>query len=166
MLKIQRKIIFAIQDPAYRRPVLCLRDSQFSKIKISLKIIPVQVNLIFWWYSVLAPKKPHISKPKEPQTYPPKDRKLVNIAVGNNVTSLLNTPIKIVCSATGSPKPRITWMKNGKALDQSDDRYSIFENGTLLIAQASPEDQGKYTCIAKNKEGQDNASSTVEITSK
>lgn len=57
-------------------------------------------------------------------------------------------------------------MKDGKPLDQSDDRYSVFENGTLLIAQASQEDKGKYTCIAKNKEGEDNASSTVDIASK
>lgn len=108
------------------------------------------------------PKQPKINRTKQPSTITPKDHRPVNMSVGTNLTSLLNTPITINCLASGLPAPTIKWMKDGKDIDVADG-YKINADGSLLIENAKAENSGRYTCEAENVEGQDKESSTVNV---
>lgn len=58
----------------------------------------------------------------------------------------------------GFPAPRIRWYHEGKEIMNSADfQITIdFSRGesTLVIVEVFPEDQGEYTCTAKNKYGE------------
>ncbi|CAH2318315.1 neural cell adhesion molecule 1-like [Pelobates cultripes] len=49
--------------------------------------------------------------------------------------------VKIPCLAEGIPKPKVSWMRNGKAVSGSQD-------GSLQIDQIQLEDSGIYSCAA------------------
>lgn len=62
----------------------------------------------------------------------------------------------LTCELTGNPTPSIRWYKEGKAISQSRD-FKMVYNGheaSLVISEIYPEDQGRYTCVAKNKHGE------------
>ncbi|CAO4383374.1 unnamed protein product [Caenorhabditis nigoni] len=54
-------------------------------------------------------------------------------------------PVQIICKASGTPYPTITWKKNGKELDE--------HNSVLTISNATREADGKYSCMATNEAG-------------
>lgn len=58
--------------------------------------------------------------------------------------------VRVNCSATGLPLPKITWYKNNVSI-------SVFNNVTrdevtseLVIGQFQPSDQATYKCVARN----------------
>ncbi|XP_071350262.1 contactin-1a-like [Trachinotus anak] len=55
----------------------------------------------------------------------------------------LNSEYTMSCVATGKPKPRIHWLKNGEPLDRKEMRFS-----SLTF-----DDSGMYQCIAENHHG-------------
>ncbi|XP_056139886.1 immunoglobulin superfamily member 10 [Lampris incognitus] len=67
--------------------------------------------------------------------------------------------LKLNCSATGDPKPRIIWRLPSKALvDQwhrMGSRIKVLENGTLIINSVSDKDSGDYLCVARSNIGDD-----------
>lgn len=66
----------------------------------------------------------------------------------SGVTILRGSDAQLECPVYGYPKPDIVWRKG--ALDVPlDDRIRV-ENGTLLIHNATYEDEGLYTCKASN----------------
>lgn len=77
------------------------------------------------------------------------------------------------CVATGLPDPEVSWsLPDGTLINnalQSDDsglsnhRYTIFGNGTLLLQQMNKNDEGEYTCYAKNKLGKDEKKVSVQV---
>ncbi|XP_052425645.1 neurofascin-like isoform X14 [Carassius gibelio] len=54
------------------------------------------------------------------------------------------------CPFFGSPFPLLRWFKNGLGSGLDGGQYKLYNNGTLEIKQARPEDQGTYTCVASN----------------
>jgi hemicentin len=87
------------------------------------------------------------------------------MTIGDNITALTNTPISIDCPARGLPKPTITWRKDDQEMS-SESGYLIHDNGTLVIEVASAGDKGRYTCVAKNIEGEDSKTSRVDVIGK
>ncbi|XP_040279149.1 neural cell adhesion molecule 2 isoform X1 [Bufo bufo] len=70
-----------------------------------------------------------------------------------NATADRQEDITIFCRATGSPKPYISWHRNGKMLEEND-KYSVREDNTeLTIKNIINSDAGSYTCRATNKAG-------------
>lgn len=63
------------------------------------------------------------------------------------------------CSATGEPKPQITWRLPSKAVvDQwhrMGSRIHLYPNGSLFIESVTEKDGGDYLCVARNKMGDD-----------
>lgn len=61
------------------------------------------------------------------------------------------------CKADGDPEPDIIWLHNNNEIKQSDDqeqqRYSVLNDGTLMIENTQVIDQGYYECMAKNMLG-------------
>ncbi|XP_070983476.1 immunoglobulin superfamily member 10-like [Oncorhynchus clarkii lewisi] len=67
--------------------------------------------------------------------------------------------LRLNCSATGDPKPRIIWRLPSKAVvDQwhrMGNRIQVLDNGTLVIDSVSDKDTGDYLCVARSKVGDD-----------
>ena len=53
------------------------------------------------------------------------------------------------CKARGVPTPKITWHRNGTLL-KNGERISVDTNGTLRLKSVTEEENGLYSCLAKN----------------
>ncbi|CAG6001978.1 unnamed protein product [Menidia menidia] len=62
--------------------------------------------------------------------------------------------LRLNCSATGDPKPRIIWRLPSKAVvDQwhrMGSRIQVLDNGTLIVNTVSDKDAGDYICVARS----------------
>uniref|UniRef100_A0A8C5F9Q7 ADAMTS-like 3 n=1 Tax=Gadus morhua TaxID=8049 RepID=A0A8C5F9Q7_GADMO len=76
------------------------------------------------------------------------------VAFLTNGTRLLT----LSCAAEGSPKPTLTWTKDGAPLQVSWDG-----SGRLQLSQPSVADLGLYTCTASNALGSDSESSRLRV---
>uniref|UniRef100_A0A5F8GC10 Matrix remodeling associated 5 n=1 Tax=Monodelphis domestica TaxID=13616 RepID=A0A5F8GC10_MONDO len=67
--------------------------------------------------------------------------------------------LRLNCSASGDPWPRILWRLPSKRMIDSlfsfDNRIKVFGNGTLIVHSVTDKDAGDYLCIARNKIGDD-----------
>ena len=87
------------------------------------------------------------------------------------VPSLLQSPVEttvnqsqtaiLKCSADGNPTPRITWSKMNSRLPVG--RHKVESSGALILKDVRPEDEGVYSCEAKNLLGSVNASAKLTI---
>ncbi|XP_062273055.1 hemicentin-1 [Scomber scombrus] len=68
--------------------------------------------------------------------------------------------IRLVCSASGSPPPKLFW-SHGNMFLTNRPRLSLHQHGVLSIRGALPEDAGNYTCLASNEAG--TASQSVSL---
>uniref|UniRef100_A0A182QVC5 protein-tyrosine-phosphatase n=1 Tax=Anopheles farauti TaxID=69004 RepID=A0A182QVC5_9DIPT len=64
------------------------------------------------------------------------------------------------CKATGSPPPKIFWIKDMKRVDMTNPRYSINNEGSLQIDNSEESDMGKYECVAENSVGTEHTKPT------
>ena len=112
-----------------------------------------------------AHKKPVVKISEQQKTIEAQDRSPVTLFIGDNVTALTNTSITIQCPTSGVPTPTVTWTKDGEQIT-SDGRYTVQDDGSLLIKEADEQDSDRYTCSASGGAGKDSASSTVNIVGK
>lgn len=73
---------------------------------------------------------------------------------------------KFPARVTGIPKPDVLWYKNEKPI-HSNDKYTIKYDGdtaVLYVRNCVPDDNGLYTCSARNREGEDSCDARLEIT--
>ena len=85
--------------------------------------------------------------------------------------SLLQSPVEttvnqsqtaiLKCSADGNPTPQITWSKMNSRLPVG--RHKVESSGALILKDVRPEDEGVYSCEAKNLLGSVNASAKVTV---
>ncbi|XP_053621423.1 neogenin isoform X3 [Plodia interpunctella] len=75
------------------------------------------------------------------------------IATPHPLTVLEGASATFDCAATGNPKPEITWLNNGIAIDLSDldSRLYLWGAGSLRVQSARAPDAGAYTCRAGNR---------------
>ncbi|XP_032944137.1 immunoglobulin superfamily member 10 [Rhinolophus ferrumequinum] len=72
--------------------------------------------------------------------------------------------LSLHCVSDGSPKPNIKWtVPSGHIIDrpQITGKYILYENGTLVIKEATAYDRGSYICKAQNSVG--HALTTVPV---
>ena len=81
------------------------------------------------------------------------------------MTALTNTSITIQCPTSGVPTPTVTWSKDGEEI-HSGSRYTVQDDGSLLITDAEEEDNGRYTCSSGNVAGNASSSSMVQVVGK
>ncbi|XP_067897362.1 neural cell adhesion molecule 2-like isoform X2 [Heterodontus francisci] len=69
-----------------------------------------------------------------------------------NATADRHESVMLMCTATGSPEPSISWYRNGILLEEND-KYSLKRSTELVIRNIAREDTGSYVCRAANKAG-------------
>ena len=97
-----------------------------------------------------------------PRSIEAQNRKPITLNIGDELTALTETNVIIECPTSGVPRPTVTWTKDGRIL-RDDGRYTIQMDGSLVIDEANVEDSARYTCNADSVNGQDSASSAVQI---
>lgn len=90
-----------------------------------------------------------------------------------NLTVLDGQDATITCRAEGAPPPNITWMFNGKVLEELSassgavGRLQVQEDtGDLVITDVTADHSGLYTCTRSNKAGSVSASAFLNIMSR
>ena len=117
------------------------------------------------YFHLIGHSKPVISVSDTPKAIEAQDRSPITLTVGDNVTALTNTSVTIQCHASGIPKPAVTWTKDDQIISTGD-RYTVPNDGSLLIDGASGDDKAQYKCTAINVAGKDSVSSSVYIVGK
>uniref|UniRef100_G1QTH3 Immunoglobulin superfamily member 10 n=1 Tax=Nomascus leucogenys TaxID=61853 RepID=G1QTH3_NOMLE len=92
--------------------------------------------------------------------------KLVILEIGQKPVILTYAPgtvkgisgesLSLHCVSDGIPKPNIKWtMPSGYVVDrpQINEKYILYDNGTLVIKEATAYDRGNYVCKAQNSVG-------------
>lgn len=69
--------------------------------------------------------------------------------------------LTLKCSAEGSPKPTITWIRSTKDVINDSDHYTLLSDGSLKISAVQSSGKGAYTCEASNVHG--TTSITVQL---
>ena len=87
------------------------------------------------------------------------------MTIGDNVTALTNTSITIRCPTSGIPTPTVTWTKDGQEIPD-EGRYTVENDGSLVIDGAREDDNAQYRCTAVSAAGEDSASSAVHTVGK
>ncbi|MEE6469025.1 hypothetical protein FKM82_008473 [Ascaphus truei] len=81
----------------------------------------------------------------------------------NNLVSIINgETLQLHCTTHGEPQTHISWtLPNGMVLDgtQTKGRFSLLQNGSLVVRDASVYDRGTYLCKATTPYG----SSTMNV---
>jgi len=81
----------------------------------------------------------------------------------SNQTLPIKSVASLPCRAIGTPKPVISWYKDGIPVVQSD-RIAIENNGLLTVTELSKnDDTGLYTCVASSKSGKSTWSGFLKI---
>ncbi|XP_049335709.1 hemicentin-1 isoform X1 [Astyanax mexicanus] len=72
-----------------------------------------------------------------------------------HVVETISNPVTFACDATGIPPPSLTWLKNGRVIENSEslEMHILSGGGKLQIARSQLSDSGTYTCLASNIEG-------------
>ncbi|XP_072536379.1 obscurin isoform X3 [Salminus brasiliensis] len=86
-------------------------------------------------------------------------------AVLTDCIAELGQTVKLACKVTGSPKPVVTWFKDGRTVEV-DPHHIIIEDPdgscTLILDNMTADDSGQYICFATSSAG--NASTLGKIT--
>uniref|UniRef100_A0A1I7TZZ9 Hemicentin-1 n=1 Tax=Caenorhabditis tropicalis TaxID=1561998 RepID=A0A1I7TZZ9_9PELO len=103
-----------------------------------------------------------------------KDVQVANLSIGRMPTIIesphtirvnIEKQVTLQCLAVGNPTPEIQWIR-GEAIitPETHPKYTFLADGNLLINDAEIDDQGQFTCVAKNIYGQQSQTTTVIIT--
>ncbi|XP_074054884.1 leucine-rich repeats and immunoglobulin-like domains protein 1 [Macrotis lagotis] len=71
--------------------------------------------------------------------------------------------VALQCKASGSPPPRITWLKGDQPVSLTDRHHFTPGNQLLIIQSVVPEDADRYTCEMSNALGTERAHSQLSV---
>lgn len=76
--------------------------------------------------------------------------------------------VQLACKIEGSPRPKLTWFKDGVPLPAANrftSNYDLYTNiAELKIDNATMNDVGTYICLAENKAGKDQTFCSIFVT--
>ena len=65
------------------------------------------------------------------------------------------------CKAEGNPEPKVTWLKQNSSL--LADKRVVLSRGGLMITDVTSQDEGMYTCVARNILGEMTSSAQLSV---
>ncbi|XP_012372192.1 hemicentin-2 [Octodon degus] len=74
----------------------------------------------------------------------------------SNFTLTAPRPATLPCEASGSPKPQVTWWKDGQKLDLRTQQgaYRLLPSNALLLVAPSARDSAQFECVVSNEVGE------------
>ncbi|GAB1286208.1 Hemicentin-2 [Apodemus speciosus] len=74
----------------------------------------------------------------------------------SNLTLMAHSPASLPCEARGSPKPLVTWWKDGQKLDfrLQQGAYRLLPSNALFLTAPSPRDSAWFECVVSNEVGE------------
>jgi len=81
----------------------------------------------------------------------------------DNPKIVVNRTVLLECPVSGTPPPKIKWLKNGEALKPGPDMKMTSNGRNLEINRAHVTDTGRYTCTASNEAGELRRSFDLEV---
>lgn len=72
-------------------------------------------------------------------------------------------PIVLECMASGSPKPTLTWLKDGGPLKATDRHFFTAEDQLMIIMDTTLSDAGTYECLMNNSLGSEHGTSELLV---
>ncbi|KAL7984810.1 hypothetical protein Chor_003380, partial [Crotalus horridus] len=90
---------------------------------------------------------PHINKSDNPE----------------EISTVINNPLELLCISDGIPIPKLTWMKDGRPLHQADTVRVLKGGQVFRISSVQVEDTGRYTCLASSPAGDDDKEYLVRV---
>jgi titin len=82
-----------------------------------------------------------------------------------STTMLLNSEIRLLCTAKGNPSPTFKWIKDGKVLNTNEHHVLHTENSstTLTISNIQLNDDGHYEVVAMNEVGETKCEAVLKV---
>lgn len=72
--------------------------------------------------------------------------------------------ISLPCEVLGVPSPNIVWFRNAERVESvPGNKYSVDEDGSLIIKKLSMEDSGMFQCLAANEAGEDSGYTWLKV---
>nr|XP_018910641.1 PREDICTED: protein sidekick isoform X1 [Bemisia tabaci] len=73
--------------------------------------------------------------------------------------------VNLPCEALGVPTPNITWLRNAADITKitNHNRYTIEEDGALVIKKLRMEDSGMFQCVASNEAGSESINTWLKV---
>ena len=76
--------------------------------------------------------------------------------------------LELKCKVSGYPQPKVNWLKDGKALNQTGTRIHLLEyegskTGKLQIYDLEYSDEGDYSCVATSEMIFENDTKTMKV---
>ncbi|KAM7446448.1 putative aminophospholipid-translocase [Porites harrisoni] len=78
-----------------------------------------------------------------------------------DTVAVVGSKVVLECLANGSPKPRVTWLRDGVQVGSQG--YSIFGESNLMILSVSVENAGTYTCRASALNREEETTAKLEV---
>uniref|UniRef100_A0AC35G417 Ig-like domain-containing protein n=1 Tax=Panagrolaimus sp. PS1159 TaxID=55785 RepID=A0AC35G417_9BILA len=82
--------------------------------------------------------------------------------LADTVDVVLGVDLELPCRALGTPKPEVSWQKDGFQVIPNN-HIHIDASGSLKIPKVTLNDEGHFTCVAKNPAGEDVRSINVVV---
>ena len=84
----------------------------------------------------------------------------LKVPVGALATVVRGATVRIRCAALGEPQPNIMWhATNPRTLNNA----RVLSDGTLEIYSINFQDEGNYTCVARNLYGSTNRTTSIQV---
>jgi hypothetical protein len=80
-----------------------------------------------------------------------------------NKEIIAGEPIVLECMASGSPKPKLTWRKDGKDLLVTERHFFTADDQLLVIVDTDLSDAGTYECEMSNSLGTEQGFSQLSV---
>ncbi|KAK1155520.1 hemicentin-1-like [Acipenser oxyrinchus oxyrinchus] len=90
---------------------------------------------------------------------------IVGSSLATDLSVAASEDVTLECLVRGSPKPEVTWLKDGAPLDLTDPQHLQLsqDGGSLRILGLRPADSGMYSCLAENSAGQETKIYTLTV---
>lgn len=80
-----------------------------------------------------------------------------------NKQVVAGSSLVLECNAAGTPRPLLTWLKDGVPVRANSNLHIISGGRKLVILNAGEADNGQYVCVATSRAGEKEIKYDVEI---